>query len=43
MLSLESRFGISIDPEEIPTLDSVQAIADKVVVAAAKQGAELRG
>lgn len=30
MLSLESRFGISIDPEEIPTLVSVQAIADKV-------------
>ena len=30
MLSLESQFGISIDPEEIPTLVSVQAIADKV-------------
>ena len=33
MLALESRFGISIDPSEIPTLVSVQAIADKVASA----------
>lgn len=30
MLSLESRFGISIEPDEIPTLVSVRAIAEKV-------------
>lgn len=33
MLALESHFGISIDPSEIPTLVSVQAIADKVASA----------
>lgn len=35
MLGLESQFGISIDPEEIPTLVTVRAITDKV---AAGQG-----
>ena len=35
MLSLESQFGISIEPEEIPTLVSVQAIADKVETSSA--------
>jgi len=30
MLALESRFGISIDPEDIASLVSVQAIVDKV-------------
>lgn len=33
MLALESRFGISIEPDEIPTLVSVHAIAGKVEAA----------
>lgn len=35
MLSLESQFGISIEPDEMPTLVSVQAIADKVEASSA--------
>lgn len=35
ILALEQRFGISFDPEQIPAVTSVQALADAV---AAKKG-----